>query len=357
MYRILLLCLVFSLLLTSGCSKLVSNEPQSTKDTLTITDTIGRQVEIPARIDRVACLCPESGYALAMFGQGDKIVAVVGGLKRDLILTEMYPQIKDLPVPKSSGAINIEELVKSRPDVVFVKKDTASSEAEIAKMNKTGIPFLVIEFNNIKEQQEAIAMMGQVVGATDKARQYNNYYQKCIDRIQERVGTIPEQQRVRVYHSISEATRTDVQGSLSGDWMQAAGAFNVSTNEPLKSLEGKYYAGLEQILLWDPDVILANEIGVANYILTNKQWAPLKAVKNRKVLQMPNGISRWGHPSSPETPLAILWTAQVLYPDKFADLDMVAETKAFYNDFFGLQLTDEVVDRILFGEGMRMAKQ
>ncbi len=200
-------------------------------------------------------------------------------------------------------------------------------------------------------------MMGQVVGATDKARQYNNYYQKCIDRIQERVGTIPEQQRVRVYHSISEATRTDVQGSLSGDWMQAAGAFNVSTNEPLKSLEGKYYAGLEQILLWDPDVILANEIGVANYILTNKQWAPLKAVKNRKVLQMPNGISRWGHPSSPETPLAILWTAQVLYPDKFADLDMVAETKAFYNDFFGLQLTDEVVDRILFGEGMRMAKQ
>jgi len=357
MRRWLVLSLIFSMLLAGGCSKPGSQETQSKADTITITDCIGRQVEIPAQINRIACLCPESGYALAMFGKGDKIVAVVGGIQRDLILTDMYPQIKELPVPKGSGVINIEELIKTKPDVVFVKSDTSSNDAEVEKLNKSKIPFLVVDFNSMKEQQRAIEMIGKAVGAADKAAQYDQYYQNCIDRVQMRVATIPQQEKVKVYHSISEATRTDIKKSLSGDWTQAAGAYNVSANENLKSLEGKYFASLEQILLWDPDVILVNELGVADYILSNKQWSPLKAVKSNKVLQMPNGISRWGHPSSPETPLAVLWLAKTIYPDKFADLDMVAETKLFYKQFFGFELSDEVVNKILFGEGMRTTRK
>ncbi|MDD3364337.1 MAG: ABC transporter substrate-binding protein [Syntrophomonas sp.] len=353
----LVISLILSLLLSGGCNKQPAKETQAGADTIMITDCVGRQVKIPAQINRIACLCPESGYALAMFGKGDKIVAVVGGLQRDLILTDKYPAIKELPVPKSSGAINIEELVKTRPDVVFVKSDTSNSEAETEKLNKSKIPFLVVEFNNMKGQQDAIEMIGKVVGATDKAGQYNAFYQKCIDRVQERVAGIPKGERVKVYHSLNEAIRTDIKGSLSGDWMEAAGAFNVSANENLKALEGKYFASLEQILLWNPDVILVNEGAVVNYILTNKQWSPVQAVKNNRVLQLPNGISRWGHPSSPETPMAVLWTAKTLYPDKFADLDLVAETKYFYKEFFGLQLSDEVVNKILFGEGMRTARK
>jgi len=260
-------------------------------------------------------------------------------------------------VPKGSGVINIEELVKTEPDVVFVKRDTSNNEAEVEKLNKSKIPFLVVDFNSMQEQQNAIAMIGKAVGATDKATQYNQYYQKCIARVQKQVADIPQQEKVRVFHSISEATRTDIQKSLSGDWTQAAGANNVAVNENLKSLEGKYFASLEQILLWDPQVILVNELGVADYIVTNKQWAPLAAVKNHMVLQMPNGISRWGHPSSPETPLAVLWLAKTIYSDKFTDLDMVTETKLFYKEFFGFELSDEVVNRILFGEGMRTARQ
>ena len=106
-------------------------------------------------------------------------------------------------------------------------------------------------------------------------------------------------------------------------------------------------------MLWDPGVILVNEPGVDNYILTNKQWSPLQAVKNKQVYQLPNGVSRWGHTSSPETPLVILWTAKTLYPDLFADLDLVAETKYFYQEFFGIQLSDTEADQILYGGGMR----
>ncbi len=325
-------------------------------ETITVTDCMGRNVTIPAHPQRIACLCPESGHALALFGQGDKIVAAVGGMQRDLLLVEMYPHVKDVPVPKSSGAINIEELAKCNPDIVFVKGDTAHNQAEVEKMNKSGIPFLVIEFNNMIEQQRYMTMIGEALGTPDPAQKYNQYYQQCIKRVTDKVADIPEKDRIRVYHSVNEATRTDTKGTLPADWLQAAGVKNVSVDQDLKLFDGKYYASLEQILLWDPEYILVNDPNAVGYIMNHEHWRSLQAVKNNQVLALPNGISRWGHFSSLETPLAVMWTAQTLYPDKFTDIDMVAETKYFYKEFFRMDLTDETVQKILSGEGMRASK-
>lgn len=346
--------------LAGGCSNgHKTDQPadvNKTGETITITDCIGRTVTIPAHPQRIACLCPESGHALALFGQGDKIVAAVGGMQRDLLLVEMYPHVKDVPVPKSSGAINIEELARCNPDIVLVKGDTARNQAETDKMNKSGIPFLVIEFNNMKEQQKAMAMIAEALGTTDQARKYNQYYQQCIDQVADKVALIPEKERIRVYHSLNEATRTDTRGTLPADWMQAAGAKNVSVDQELKLFDGKYYASLEQILLWDPQVILVNDPNVVGYIMNHEQWRSLQAVKNKRVLALPNGISRWGHFSSLETPLAVMWTAKTLYPDKFDDIDVVAQTKYFYQEFFRMELSDQTVEKILSGEGMRASK-
>ncbi|MEN6461562.1 MAG: ABC transporter substrate-binding protein [Syntrophomonas sp.] len=349
----IILCLIFTLLLAGGCTSKQIGESQSAANTRTITDCAGRQVKIPVKINRIACLCPESGYTLAMFGKGDKIVAVVGGLKRDVIFTNMYPQVKNLPVPKTSASINIEELVRSNPDIVFVKEDTMRSEAEVQKLNMSHIPFLVVTYNNIEQQQFAVDMIGKVVGSENKAKVYRAYYKKLVDLVQSRVADIPMKDRVRIYHSISEATRTDAKGTLAADWTNIAGANNVSVTANLKQVEGNYFASLEQILLWDPDYIFVNDPIVVKYIMGNNQWSSLKAVKNKRVLPLPDGISRWGHPSSPETPLAILWTAKTLYPDKFKDVDMAAEIKYFYKEFFGYQLSDVDVQKILSGVGMR----
>lgn len=333
--------------------------PQTTtaRDTITVTDSIGRKVAIPAKVERIACLYAFTGHVVTMLGKSADIVAVVDGLKRDVLLTEISPGIKNALVPSSEGTINIEELLRARPDLVFISGDMAKNEGEVEKLRKSKLPYLVVDYRNIKEQEYAIQMIGQAVGAEDKAKKYNDYYQASIERVQAQVKDIPLGERVRVYHSVNEATRTDVKDTLPADWIQEAGAFNVSVNDRLKVLDGnKYFASLEQILLWNPQVILVNEAGVADYILGNSQWAEIAAVKNRKVFQMPNGISRWGHPGSLETPLAILWTAKTLYPDRFSNLDMAKEAQSFYNEFFNDPLTDEVVAQVLSGKGMRIPK-
>ena len=83
----------------------------------------------------------------------------------------------------------------------------------------------------------------------------------------------------------------------------------------------------------------------------------MKAVMNNKVFQMPIGISRWGHPGSIETPLAILWAAKTLYPDLFKDINIRTETRQYYKRFFDYELSDKLLEQILSGTKMRRKKQ
>lgn len=331
-------------------------QPGKPSDTITIVDSMGRSVEIPGKIQRVACLYAFSGHVTAMLGQGNKIVAIPEGLKRDVLLNQMVPGIANISVPAVQDSINIEELLNTRPDVVFLQKNTAINSEEVEKLNRFSIPYIVIDFGSIEEQQNAIRIIGQVLGAEAKAEEYNAFYRACVERVEKTSSQIPMGQRVRVYHSVNEATRTDIPGSLPADWLKRSGAVNVALDKPLRLVEGKYYASLEQILLWNPDLILANEPGVAAYITDNPQWASLKAVKDKKVYQMPIGISRWGHPGGLETPLAMLWTARLLYPEYYTDLDMQKETRDFYKRFFNFDIDEATVNQILGGQGMRLQR-
>ena len=82
----------------------------------------------------------------------------------------------------------------------------------------------------------------------------------------------------------------------------------------------------------------------------------MDAAKAGNVFQMPIGISRWGHPGSLETPLAVLWTAKTLYPDLFRDIELKKELKYFYKTFFDYDLSKKMVEQVLAGRGMRLTK-
>jgi len=340
-----------------GCNNSPNgSHTQKKQDTKVITDCVGRKVEVPVNPQRIACLCPEGGQFLTLYGQGDKIVATTDGMQRDVLLMEMYPHIKGLPIPKKSGVINIEELIDAKPDLVFVKKETTSNEAEMEKLQKTGIPVVALEYMNMEEQKYALQMVASILNTEEECQRYLDFYQRMISTVQERVAQLPEEEKVTIYHAVKEATRTDAAGSMAADWTKAAGVINVSVGEELKFLDGDYYASLEQILLWDPDYILVNDPNVVGYIMNHEQWRPLQAVKKNRVLPLPNGLSRWGHPSSVETPLAIIWTASTVYPELFEDIDMKAITRDFYAEFFDWQLDDASIARILSSQGMRNDK-
>jgi iron complex transport system substrate-binding protein len=322
----------------------------------TITDSAGRTVGVPSAAKRIGCLYAFAGHVVTMLGRCSDIVAVANGLRRDVLLVKICPGILNAVVPKAQGAINIEELLNTQPDLLFISPETGKNEAEMQKLERFKIPALVIDYKNMQEQQQAIALIGRAVDAVERAENYNSYYRRCIDRVAAQAAKIPKDRRIKLYHCLTEPTHTDAQGSISTDWLRATGIVNVSAVQADSAFTGKTHVGVEQVILWNPDVILANEPGTVETVTGDAQWSSVSAVKNKRVYQMPIGISRWGHPGSLETPLALLWTAKTIYPGYFGDIDIHAETKAFYKRFFNYDVSDELVLQILSGQGMRLDK-
>jgi iron complex transport system substrate-binding protein len=349
---------VFLLLAAAAANALpaADNGPAIRDGSVTVTDFIGRTLTLERPADRFACLYAFTGHVITLLGRGTDMVAVVDGLKKDLLIQQRVPGIQALPIPVKGGVIHIEALLKANPDIVFLKLETAAAEAEIRKLDRFGLPYFVADYRSMDEQMTTIEMMGKICGRYEAARAYTTYYRNMIRMVKDRTGRIPEDQRVRVYHSVNDARRTDAAGTIEADWTRAAGVINVSVGDRLDARGNKFFAGIEQILIWNPDVIIVNEAGVDQQILQDKKWASIKAVQEKKVFPIPVGISRWGHPGSLETPLAILWTARTVYPDLFSDIDFKMEIKQFYHRFFDMALTDEMVERILNNQGMRQAK-
>ncbi len=321
-----------------------------------VTDCIGRRVKLPAKIERIACLYAFTGHAVTMLGRGEDIVAVVNGLKRDIILTSINPVIKKAVVPKFNSALNIEELLRVRPDVVFIKESMARNTADMENLKRFHIPCVVIGYRDIAGQKKAIQIMAETIGAEKKAAAYISYYDRCLRRAAQLTRTIPRHKRVRLYHAINEPLKTDGPGMLSADLTARAATVNVSVNASLLASRNDYFAGIEQVILWNPEVIVVNEDGIDRYIRRNSKWKDIDAVKQGRVYLMPNGISRWGHPGSLETPLALLWLVKTIYPACGRSIDLRRETRYFYRSFFGLDLSAKMLSRVLKGKGMRRGK-
>jgi iron complex transport system substrate-binding protein len=342
---------------SSGCTDQTPSASLETEQAMiTVVDSFGRKVSVPKEVTRIAALYSFAGYTVSLLGRGSDLIAVPGGLQRDLLLMEIFPEIADAAVPRVSGKINIEELMRVSPDLVIIRGDTAADKKELEKLGNSGIPYIIVEYSTIEEQQEAVSIIGKAIGRTAEAEKYNAYYNKILQMVDEAVSAIPPEERTRVYHSENQPTRTIHRDSIAADWSKAAGIINVSINAELELIGNDYYCSLEQVLMWDPEVIIANENSALAYIKGNPQWSGIKAVQNNRVYQLPLGISRWGHPGSVEIPLAVLWTAKTVYPEILTTVNMAEEVDNFYRTFFNFELSDEQIEKILKGEGLREPK-
>jgi len=329
---------------------------EQTAATRSIVDCDGRMVEIPKGELKIACLYAYAGHGMTLLNTQDQIVALVEGLKRDQLMRIKRSDLDTLSVPSVTGVINIEELIASGAQIALIRHSIALSGAETEKLDRAGIPYVVIDYTNIEEQKRSIQVLGEVLDRREAAQAYLDFYEATLAMVQSRVSDIPMEERVRVYHSVNEATRTDAKGSIQEEVTTLAGLVNVSADAGAIMADEKTFVTLEEIYGWSPDAILANEYLVADYIRTDAKWKGLEAVASGQVFTLPVGISRWGHPGSIETPMAVLFLAQHFYPERFEDLDLVQFTSDYYQTYFGIEFNKEEIDEILSGVGMRAAK-
>ena len=350
-----ILCLLLALSMTAvslcGCGP-KENVPKG--ETVSVTDCAGRTVDVPKDPQSICCVCPFSGSLVVMFGLGDRMTTTCNNVWRSNLLKAICPSVADMTVVKNNGSLNAEAVMSLKTDLIIINDGMYASEDERKKLDSLGIPYVVIGFTDIESQLDAIEILGKVLGSEEEAGEYidwcRNTYSEVRTALSASLGP-----KISLYHAVNEATRTDYDGSICAEWIAMTGVRNVSLGSELK-LEGeKAYTTLEQIYSWDPDMIICNEPGVDDYILSDPKWAGLRCVREAKVYQIPVGVARMGHPTSTETPLALMWLAELLYPELY-DIDYVQVLKDYYHRFYDYDISDDTAEAIIEGDEMRAAK-
>jgi iron complex transport system substrate-binding protein len=106
---------------------------------------------------------------------------------------------------------------------------------------------------------------------------------------------------------------------------------------------------IEQVLLWNPDVIITIDLAFAANVYNDRAWAPVAAVGARRVHLSPKLPFGWvDFPPSVNRLIGLWWLAKILYPDLFPE-DLRTLTRDFYRQFYHVTLADAQIERVLAG--------
>ena len=134
-------------------------------------------------------------------------------------------------------------------------------------------------------------------------------------------------------------------GSIHSETIEFIGAENVAKLD--KASKSKAEISMEQLINWNPDVIITADKKAYELITTDKAWANLKAVKDKKVYQAPSLPYNWvGRPPSVNRILGMQWLGTLLFPEEFK-YDMVKQAQEFYKLFYHYELSEEEAKEML----------
>jgi iron complex transport system substrate-binding protein len=206
---------------------------------------------------------------------------------------------------------------------------------------------LYVRFDALADYPAAISFLGDLVGHRERAEALNAYARDVLARVASVLGKLPDGSRPTVYYAEGmDGLATDGEGSMHTELIPIAGGRNVH-RIPSTTHMGMEAISLEQVLAYDPDVILVKEPAARARILADPRWQSLRAVRGGRVLQIPFLPFNWfDRPPSFMRLLGLKWLGHALHPD-LVPFDAVAEAKRFYRLFLGVELSDADAAEVL----------
>ena len=358
---ILLLALSMSMMCLSACGSSGGEEsaPADTPATITVTDHADNQVEVPAEINRIAVcdIYPLPSVLAVFFGNADKIVGMPMPsmtAAQNGLLGQLYPEILNAETGYIDGTnVNMEALTALEPDVVFYSASSAELGEQLRNAGFAAVAISVNkwDYNCIETLNHWIELLSQMFPDSDKAELVRTRSEEMYALVQDRVKDIPDEERANAFFlfQYSDTTLLTSGKQFFGQWWaDAIGAKNVATE---LSTDNSVAVNMEQVYAWNPDLIFMTNFNtyypddLYNNTVEGYDWSAVTAVQNERVFKMPLGMYRSYTPGV-DCPVTLLWMAKAAYPEKFEDLDVIAEAKSYYKEVFGIDLTDEQAQSI-----------
>jgi iron complex transport system substrate-binding protein len=261
----------------------------------------------------------------------------------------MLPEVCTRPeVGRLTGrgnTANLESVLALKPDLILDVGSTTPTFASLAArvQEQTGIPYALLD-----GRFDATASTYRLLGALTHrdAEPLAAYAEKTLATMEARINRIPQEERPRVYYARGpRGLETGLGGSINVETIEYLGARNVAAERQ----GGLATVSIEQVLVWNPQVIVTIDRDFAASVQNDPQWKQVEAVSAGRVHLSPKLPFGWiDFPPSVNRLIGLWWLAKIFYPDHF-DEDIRALTREFYSLFYHVTPSDADIDRVLDG--------
>ena len=122
---------------------------------------------------------------------------------------------------------------------------------------------------------------------------------------------------------------------------------NLAVVEEVVSSGAGNEVDMEQLLVWNPDVIIFAPDSCYDNVANAAQWQSLTAVAQGNYYQTPYGPYGWlSSPPAVQRYLGMLWLGQLLYPE-YTEYDLQEEITAYYKLFYDCDLTEDMYQTLV----------
>lgn len=242
-----------------------------------------------------------------------------------------------------SSTLSLEQLLALNPDLIIdcgTVNDTFRSTAE-RTVAQTGIPYLLVS-GKLADSAAQLRQTGAVLGADARAEQLAQIAEHILA---EATRFADDRGRQLSFYAARGARglETGVAGSLHTEAIELLGLRNVASAEHQRGLAP---VSMEQLLLWQPDIIITQEPSTWQHIQTSPQWQGLKAVQQQQVLLLARFPFGWF--DSPPGINRLLGIRRLqAYLDPSLQAGFKAEMQQFFAAFYHSELSDAYYQQLM----------
>lgn len=315
---------------------------------LTVTDIRGRDVVIQHPVRKLAIddgrflialslILPDPVSALAAWPHdinrlGDDMHAAY---------REKYPGLDRLPrIPSSAAAFNVEAVLNAAPDVLVVSAGTGPTDAQVAQLQRGGVPVVFIDFfaNPFANLEPSLKILATLTDSEQRAEEFIAFRAERMAVISERVARLDAEQRPTVFLEPHAGMSADCCNSPGrgnmGDYIEFVGGKNIGADVIPQAFG---VLNLEYVIATDPDVYIATggpHLERAGGLVLGAAYSEQRARESLQKVASRTGIAfltavaegnvhGFSHQliNSPVDIVAIEAFARWVHPDLFTDID------------------------------------
>ncbi len=349
---IIILTLITGLLAACGPEENIDIN-NDTSHEIKIRDMEGRDIVIKGEINRIVAV----GSALRLYtyvNGTEKLVGVEAGQQsaesgRPYIIAN--PKLAELPLVGEGHPANPdpELLLSVNPDVIIA--GDIMDQVQIQNIQDTiGVPIVMITTgtNAVFDENmyQAIEIIGQITGKEERVQDIINYMEDSRRELAEVTRDIPDTDKPSVYvGGLSHKGSHGIESAASKSPLLAA--INAKNLADELDGQGSVMVDKEQIVKWNPDVIIIDQNGLnivrEDYKKNPEFYNTLTAVKEGNLYGQLPYVSYY---NNIETALAdVYFAGKILYPHTFQDIDPAEKADEIYNFFLGKPLYNIMAER------------